>query len=197
MPYVNLSNVTESDGARSFDIEPGAYVLFVTRVEPHPEREYALFEWDVADGPDAMHYANANFPPKDVVSWKERALPMLKHKLHVLADANPGRLHAYADNKGKFAGITEFDNDQFDAFVGCVFGAVVRTRYYTNKSGEDKSAPEVGAWKSPDDIRAGKWTQMEPRDTRTGAKAKPAPAAPTKAAYDSSAADVYDEDVPF
>jgi len=162
MPNVNLSNVTESDGARSFDIEPGAYVLFVTRVEPHPEREYALFEWDVAEGPEAMHYANANFPPKDVMSWKERALPMLKHKLHVLADANPG-----FDAEGAFY------RDQWEQFSGKQFGAVVRKRLYTY-NGQDREAVEVGRWIAPEDVRAGKWKPMPPRDKRDKKPAQPA-----------------------
>ena len=196
MPRVNLSSVGESTGEFK-QLENGGYVVTITAVRSDPANQRIFIDLDIAEGPCAGFYRHSQYPLDDVMSYKETALGMLKHKLHVLADANPGRLHAYADNKGKFAGISEFDNDQFDAFVGCVFGAVVRTRLYTNGRGEDRSAPEVGAWKSPDDIRAGKWTQMEPRDTRTGAKAKPAPAAPTKAAYDSSAADVYDEDVPF
>lgn len=163
MPYVNLSNVTESDGARSFDIEPGAYVLFVTRVEPHPERQYAFVEWDVADGPDAMHYANSNFPPRDVVSWSERALPILKHKLHVLADANPG-----FDAEGAFY------RDQWEQFSGKQFGAVIRKRLYSKRDGSDGEGVEVGRWITPAEVRAGQWKPMEPRDTRTARPAQPA-----------------------
>lgn len=162
MPYVNLSNVTESDGARSFDIEPGAYVLFVTRVEVPEGRDYAFFEWDVAEGPDAMHYANANFQPRDVVSWSERALPMLKHKLHVLADSNPG-----FDAEGAFY------RDQWEQFSGKQFGAVIRKRLYTY-NGQDREAVEVGRWITPADVEAGRWQPMAPRDQRNAKPAQPA-----------------------
>ena len=134
----------------------------MTRVEVPEGRDYAFFEWDVAEGPDAMHYANANFPPRDVVSWKERALPMLKHKLHVLADSNPG-----FDAEGAFY------RDQWEQFSGKQFGAVIRKRLYTY-NGQDREGVEVGRWITPDEVRAGQWKPMEPRDTRTAKPAQPA-----------------------
>lgn len=177
MPRVNLSNVTESAGGRTPDIEPGAYVLYVTGVNPNYGAEYAFFQWDVAKGPEAMHYAQAEWPPRDVVSWKERALPMLKHKLHVLADSNPG-----------FDAETAFYDDDWDAFVGKCFGAVVRKRLYTDGNGNDREAVEVGRWITPADVEAGRWQPMAPRDQRD---AKPAaPAAPARPA-------MADEDIPF
>lgn len=175
MPRVNLSGVTASDGApRKFDIEPGGYVLFVTGVKPNYEKEYAFFEWDVAEGPDGLFYADANFPPRDVMSWKERALPMLKHKLNVLAEANPG-----FDAEGAFY------RDDWDAFRGKQFGAVIRKRYYTKGDGTDGEGIEVGRWLSPDEVRAGSFKPMAPRDTRTAK-----PKAPAKPA-------IATEDIPF
>lgn len=177
MPRINLSGVKASDGARKFDIEPGGYVLFVTGVKPNYDREYCFFEWDVAEGADRRFYEDAGFPPRDVLSWKEKAWPMLKHKLSVLSEANPG-----------FNAEAAFYNDDWGAFVGKVFGAVIRKRLYTKNDGTDGEGVEVGRWLSPDEVRAGSFRPMAPRDTR---ESKPAtPARPSRPA-------LADEDIPF
>ena len=205
MPYVNLSNVTESDGARSFDIEPGAYVLFVTRVEPHPEREYALFEWDVAEGPRKGAYAQSQYPPSDVLSWKESAFGMLKGKLHRIWQCNPQRLHASNDANGKFLMVDEFEAENFDALVGCRFGAVVRRRLYTagpnsKTPGADRTAIEVARYLTPDEYRDNDWPEslLQDRDQRD--KTQQAPVQQQVAQVPQTFGEVqglYDEDVPF
>ena len=173
MPRINLSSVNESTGERA-TLEPGGYVLKVTGVKHTPGDDKLFLEWDVAEGPDGLFYADANFPPRDVMSWKERALPMLKHKLNVLAEANPG-----FDAEGAFY------RDDWDAFRGKQFGAVIRKRLYTKNDGTDGEGIEVGRWLSPDEVRAGSFKPMAPRDTRT---AKPkAPARPA----------IATEDIPF
>lgn len=191
MPNIDMSGVQESSGGFE-QLEPGGYVCRITRVEPHPEREYAFFEWDVAEGPHARHFEGSEWPPRDVVSWKGKAVGMTKHKLHVLADANPGKLTPKLAADGSFAGVEEFDRDEWSRFIGLSFGAVVRRRLYTKKTGETGEGIEIGAWKSPEEIRAGDFKPMAARDSRElpqQVKAATAPAA--------AGSDVYDEDIPF
>lgn len=175
MPHINFSTIGEVTGERT-GIEPGGYVLKVTNVQYTPGEDKAWLEWDVAEGPMAGTYANTNWPPRDCMSWKQSALGMTKHKLKVLAEANPNRLHTLVDpTSHEFATVAEFEGEDWSAFVGCTFGAVVRKRLYTY-NGQDREAVEVGAWKSPQDIRDGNWKPMAPRDQRETHHDQPVPA---------------------
>ena len=119
---------------------------------------------------------------------------MLKHKLKVLAEDNPTKLHMLVDpSTHEFATVAEFDQDDFDAFVGCVFGAVVRRRLYTY-NGNDREAVEVGAFKRAQDIRDGNWKPMAARDQRETHHDQPFPQAARPAQQQAA---MYDSDVPF
>lgn len=183
MPKINWGAVEESAGGEGFRMpEPGGYVCRITRVEHVADRQYCRVYWDVAEGDCAGCFADSQWPPSDVMSYKPNALPMTKHKLHVLADDNPG-----------FRPSVAWDNDDWAAFEGKAFGAVLRKRLYTRRDGTDGEGVEIGAWKRADEIRSGQWRPMAPRDQRTTQAQRP-PMAPT---YDAKAADVYDEDIPF
>lgn len=184
------NEIEESTGAFS-DIEPGAYKLVITKVEPNEGMEYARIYWDVAEGPSKGAYAQSQFPPSDVLSWKDTALGMLKHKLHVLAESNAG-----------FQPTVAFDSDDWQAFVGKSFGAVVRKRLYTagprsKNPGADRESVEVAAWLMPDDLAAGKFSEnlLKPRDTR---EKQPQQAASVPDTYQpATTPDLYGEDIPF
>lgn len=200
-----LQGVQESAGGFA-DIEPGAYKLVVTKVEPVEHKEYVRIYWDVADGPHKGAYANAGFPPSDVLSWKETALGMLKMKLHRLYECNPQRLHATNDAEGKFLMVNEFDAGEFNALVGCRFGAVVRRRLYTagpnsKTPGADRTQMEIARYLTPDEFKAGDWPEslLEDRDQRDKAAAqKPQQPSVVQAPQGfGEVTGVYDEDVPF
>lgn len=186
-------DIEETSGGGFADIEPGAYVLVITKVEPHEGQEYARVYWDVADGPHKGNYAQSQYPPSDVLSWKEAAQGMLKHKLHRLADWNGG-----------FQPTVAFDNDQWGQFEGKRFGAVVRRRLYTagpnsKNPGADRTAIEVAAWLAPDEYEGGTWSQSLLRDRdqrdRDVARASVEHSMPTPPMEAVTA--VYDEDIPF
>lgn len=196
MPKLKKSwkDIEETSGGGFADIEPGAYILTITKVEPHESQEYARVFWDVADGPAKGNYAQSQFPPSDIMSWKETAQGMLKHKLHRLADWNQG-----------FQPTVAFDNDQWSLFVGKRFGAVVRRRLYTagpnsKNPGADRTAIEVAAWLKPDEYEGGTWNKslLKDRDQRDKdvAQASVEHSVPTPPSM-NAAADLYDEDVPF
>lgn len=184
-------DIEESTGGFA-DIEPGAYVLTITKVEPHESQQYARFFWDVAEGPMRGAYAKSQWPPSDVVSWKESVYGMLKHKMHVLADSNEG-----------FQPTVAFESDQWQQFVGKRFGAVVRRRLYTagpnsKEPGADRTQMEVAAWITPEQVASHDYSDalLKDRDQRdkdaTRQQAEQPVQAPTY-----QAPDVYAEDVPF
>ena len=176
MPRVDLTNVQESTGEYEMP-SPGGYVLKITRMEPHPEKKYVFVGWDIAEGPMADHYKDSQWPPNDVMSYTENALGILKHKLHVLADDNPG-----------FDAERAFNDDEWDAFRGKVFGAVLRLRLYTGKDGSDRTGIEIGRWYRTQEIRGGEFKPMPPRDTRD----KTTPTVPQPPRIE-----LADDDIPF
>ena len=182
MPLIDLTNTQENSGYKQ--LEAGAYVVRILSAEPVYGKEYLLIKWDVAEGPNAGFFARSQWPPKEYMSWKESALGLLKHRLHVLADANP-RLTVIKDHKGEFAGIEEFQKDNWGAFVGCIFGANVRKRIYEKDDGSIGEGVEIGAWLSLDEVRAGNVKPLAPRDTtsRAGQTTRPSqpPQAPVQA----------------
>ena len=205
-----LQGVQESTGGFA-DIEPGAYKLVITKVEPKEGEQYVRIYWDVAEGPRKGAYANAGFPPSDVLSWKDTALGMLKGKLHRIYLCNPQRLHATNDSEGKFLMVNEFDAGDFGALVGCRFGAVVRRRLYTagprsKTPGADKATVEVARYLTPEEFRDHDWPEslLEDRDQRDKTAQQPTigggqvvgAQAQVPASFDQTP-DLYGEDVPF
>ena len=151
------NEIEESTGGFS-DIEPGAYVLTVTGMDPHEPQEYVRLYWDVADGPHKGAYSQSQYPPSDVLSWKESAYGMLKHKLHALAEANTG-----------FQPTVAFESDDWNQFRGKRFYAVVRRRLYTagpnsNNPGADRISMEIAQWLNPEDFKAKNFNQSLLKD---------------------------------
>ena len=201
MPKLPWNTIQESTGTFS-DIEPGGYTLVITKAEPHESQQYVRFYWDVADGASKGAYAQSQWPPSDIMSWKDSVQGILKHKLHVLADSNPG-----------FQPTVAFDNDDWQAFVGKKFGAVVRKRLYTagpnsKNPGADKETVEVAGWFTPEQIAAHDYSDalMRTRDQRDKS------AAPAGGGYvgggqvvtsvpdsyqPAQQDDLYDESIPF
>lgn len=188
------NQIEESTGQFS-DIEPGAYVLVITKVDSMDSKQYARIYWDVAEGEHKGAYAQSQYPPSDVLSWKDNALGMLKHKLHVLADSNAG-----------FQPTVAFDNDDWKQFVGKRFGAVVRRRLYTagpnsKTPGADRTAIEVAAWLTPAQVAAHEYSDslLNDRDQRDKAQqsATQQPVVQAPADFGAAPMGVYDEDVPF
>ena len=187
------NSIQESTGTFS-DIEPGGYTLVITKVEPVERQQYARFYWDVAEGERKGAYSQSQWPPSDIVSWKDSVLGILKHKMHVLADSNPN-----------FQPTVAFDNDDWQAFVGKKFGAVVRKRLYTagpnsKNPGADREAVEIAAWLTPEQVANHDYSDalLKPRDQREQHPMGAAPSvAPVPQAFGTAPQGVYDEDVPF
>lgn len=128
------------------------------------------------------------------MSWKDSVQGILKHKLHVLADSNLN-----------FQPTVAFDNDDWQAFVGKKFGAVVRKRLYTagpnsKTPGADKETVEIAAWLTPEQVANHDYSDslLRPRDQREQHPMGAAPSvAPVPQSFGTAPQGVYDEDVPF
>jgi len=155
---IKWSDIEEMSGAGFSDIEPGLYELVITDCEAHEKDEYFQISWDVASGEFKGNYGNSQYPPTTRIYWKEKAVGFLKHRLHVLADWNPG-----------FKSTVAFETDKWDEFKGKKFGAVVRRRLYTagpnsNNPGADRISMEIAQWLSPEDFKAKNFNQSLLKD---------------------------------
>lgn len=173
MPNIDLSNVQESKGGSgSYTLEPGAYVMTIIDYEIQNARQYVRLRFDVAEGPRKGTYANAQWPISDVMSWKDAAKPMLKQKLRVLTESNPG-----------WDAYDAFTNDRWGEFLGKVVGAVVRTRLYTKKDGTDGEGCEIYQLCTIEQVASGDFVVPGPKDDRKGWRDEDAaPNPPTAAA---------------
>lgn len=170
MPNIDLSNVRESSGGGSYNLEPGGYVMEVIDYEIQNARQYVRLRFDVAEGPRKGTYANAQWPISDVMSWKEAAKPMLKQKLRVLSESNPG-----------WNAEDAFINDRWGEFLHKRVGAIVRGRKYTKKDGSDGEGCEIYQLCSVEQVAAGDFVVPGPKDDRKGSKADAAPNPPVAA----------------
>lgn len=204
-----LAGVKESKGGFE-ELEPGAYKLVITKAEPMHRGEYVRIYWDVADGEHKGIYASSQYPPTDVLSWKDSALGMLKHKQRVLCQCNPRSLTAVSDDNGEFVGCKEFvdhvDNKgSFGFLVGLRFGAVVRRRLYTagpnsKAPGADRTSIEIARYLSPQQYADHDWPEslLKDHDQRDKMATETGHEVTSAATYQQSASiDLYDEDVPF
>lgn len=201
-----LQGVQESTGSGFADIEPGAYKLVITKVEVVKQSKYVRIYWDVAEGPHKGNYEKSQYPPSDVLSWKETAQAMLKGKLHRIYLCNQQRLHQILDEDGKFLIIDEFENEDFNALVGCRFGAVVRRRLYTAGAGSktpgaDRTTVEIARYLSPDEFKNNDWSKklLQDNDQRDNAgRAQEQRVEQVPSTFNPSATpDLYDEEIPF
>lgn len=158
MPNIDLSNVQESSGGGgSYTLEPGGYVMQVIDYEIQGMRQFVRLKFDVAEGPRKGTFANAMWPISDVMSWKDSAKPMLKQKLRVLAESNPG-----------WDAMDAFIHDRWGDFMGKRVGAIVRTRYYTKRDGSDGEGCEIYQLCTVEDVERGDFVVPGPKDDRKG-----------------------------
>ena len=188
MPNINWDDVTESSGGGASILPSGAYKCIITSAEFVKTKKGAaalLVLWDVADGEHKGHFSdsffdNKPFRHKDYLMLEGKALGVTKHKLHVLADANPS-----------FKPTVAIGQDQAQPFVGKTCYLLLQERKYTYNR-RDQSEVNVVRWLSPEEFRAGDFKVPDTIDERV-ASPSPAPvAAPT-----APAIELADEDLPF
>lgn len=188
MPNINWDDVTESSGGGASVLPSGAYKCVITSAEFVKTKKGAaalLVLWDVADGEHKGHFSDSFFDNKpfrhnDYLMLEGKALGVTKHKLHVLADANPG-----------FKPTVAIGQDQAQPFVGKTCYLLLQERKYTY-NGRDQSEVNVVRWLSPDAYSDGDYKVPETLDEREAQAAPAAVHAPS-----APVTDVADDDIPF
>lgn len=189
MPHVNWGDVEEQRAGSGIQTLPsGAYRCVITAAKyvTTKKGESALMVvWDVAEGEHKGHFSDKFFEGKDFrhndyLMLEGRGLGIAKHKLHALADANPG-----------FVPSTYIEQDQAQPFAGKTVYLLLQERKYTY-NGRDQSEVNVVDWLSPDEFRSGDFKVPDTIDDR---EASPSPA--PVAAPSALPIEIADEDLPF
>lgn len=193
MPRIDWSNIEENKGAGGIQTLPsGAYVCAVTGASYETSKKgdpMLTLLFDIADGPyrgffSGDFFANKPFRHSDRLMLAGKGLGFTKHKLHCLADWNPG-----------LKPTALIDTDQTAPFVGKRCCLLIQERKYTY-NGRDQSEANVVGWLSPEEFRAGDFTVPETKDERNAAPA-PVQAPVAAPVAPAPAPDLADEDIPF
>ena len=203
MRPINLSNIAEKAEGEFNRLKPGAYQCAIMEVEDFPEKEYLRLLVDIVTGEYKDYfsddfYADKPFAHSIIMSYKDSALGMLKGRLHVITDCNPG-----------FDAEAAFGAGKEQMLVGKAVGVVFREEeYYNRKTGEF----EMGGARPDrlcrlDEIDDPKNASPKPRtlsDSQKRAALARAGEDPDEwlrakrlGAQGVKSADVYDDDIPF
>ena len=194
---LDLSNVVASTG--DFEAVPeGAYVCEVTEANDNLAKEYLELVFDIAEGPYKGTYSDEwarehAFAHRVILSYKDTAAGILKGKLKVLTDSNPG-----FDAEAAYLGSC--DNPALlGLFVGKRFGLSMLWDYYTTKDGATKPLDNP----RPDWMHAKMCTAQAVRDgsvtppKRKERNTPPEPAAASMSGAQLASSGEVDDGIPF
>lgn len=159
MRPLNFTNIKESAEGDFPRLEPGAYVCAITAVDDFPDKEYLRVLVDIIKGEHANYFSDEFYLDKPfahsiIMSYKDAAMPMLKGRLHVITDCNPGFDAEAALNAG---------NEQM--LVGKAVGVVFREEeFFNKKTGEfEMGSPRPDRLCRLDELEREKNAQPKPK----------------------------------
>lgn len=196
MKPIDLNNVVESAEGGFNRLKPGAYPCAIMKVEDVPDKEYLRVLVDIVAGEykdyfSADFYADKPFARSMIFSYKETALPMLKGRLHVITDCNPG----FDAEAAIFSGKEQL-------LVGKAVGVVFREEeYYDKKTGEFKmGSARPDRLCRLDELDLDKNANPKPKmlsDQRKREAMERAGTRPVGGGKTVKSSDIYDDDIPF
>ncbi len=158
MRHVNWGSVTASGDGDFKRLEPGPYVAKVVTMTDKPEKEYVELVYDIAEGPRAGFYSDNwglqhPYAHHIFLSYKDKALGMLKGRLEAIQASNPG-----------FDPFAAWDAGRLDMFAGRVLGINLQEEEYERSDGETGTRLNVCQVVPAQDVRDGK---VKPRAKKT------------------------------
>lgn len=167
MRHVNWGNVSASSDGDFKRLEFGPYVAKVVTMTDKPEKEYVELVYDIAEGPRAGFYSDDwglqhPYAHHVFLSYKDKALGMLKGRLEAIQSSNPG-----------FDPFAAWDAGRLDMFAGRVFGINLQEEEYERSDGEIGTRLNVCQVVPAQDVRDGK-VRARPKKTLDGKAPKAA-----------------------
>lgn len=182
MRNINWGDVTASADGDFQRLPAGPYVVRIISMQDVPDREYVELVYDIAEGEHAGYYSDDwgiahPYAHHIFLSYKDRALGMLKGRLEAIQDSNPG-----------FDPFAAWDAGRFDMFANRVLGVNLREEEYRKGdgsiavlgNGERATRLSVCQVVSAKKVRDGE-VKAKPRKTIEGGTAQAAQSAPADA----------------
>ena len=199
MRSVNFNEVeATAEGSTYQQLPAGAYVCSIIAMEDFADKKYVRMMVDIIQGEHANYFSDKFYADKPwshsiVLSYKDKALGMLKGRLQTIAGCNPGFDPEAAWNAGNL-----------NMFVGKAVGVVFRAEEYLDKkTGEFKiGSPRPDRMCLLTDLMDPKNADPLPKTLKDEAKRQMLKDAGFSPVLDKSGdaapqVDLYAEDVPF
>jgi hypothetical protein len=175
MRSLNWNNITASSDGDFERLPAGPYVARITSMTDVPDREYVEVVYDIAEGPKAGFYSDAwgqshPYAHHFFMSYKERALGMLKGRLEAIAASNPG-----------FDPFAAWDAGRTEIFVNRLVGINLQEEEYRRNDGEIGTRLNVCQIVDANSVRNGK---VKPRPKKALDGGRPQQPASTAPAWD-------------
>ncbi len=150
MRHVNWGNVSASSDGDFERLEPGPYVAKVVTMTDKPEKEYVELVYDIAEGPRAGFYSDDwglqhPYAHHVFLSYKDKALGMLKGRLEAIQSSNPG-----------FDPFAAWDAGRLDMFANRLLGVNLQEEEYETKDGDVRTRLNACQVVPAQDVRDGK-----------------------------------------
>lgn len=149
----------EASGEGSFDrLEPGAYVGTITAMTDEESKQYVRMLFDIAEGKHKGFFSDDFYKDKPwahqmILSYRDKALPMLKGRMETINRCNPG-----------FDAMAAFDAN-LSLFAGKRVGLVMREEEYFDKKSETFKMGSARCFRlcSIEDVASGKYASVKPK----------------------------------
>ena len=184
-PLTNYKNTTPT--ANIGRLAPGGYVVRITEVIDHDDKEYLEIRYDITDGPEAGRFSDPFYADKPYAHrfsrfYSDRSMGDFKAFIQMIDTCNGTKFDAELD-AGK--GFRE------QKLVGKLIGIILREEEYRTNRGDIKTKLEVYKVLEVEKVVKGEYTvpDLKPLKEDPSAGMKPAPEVPF--------ANLSDEDIPF
>lgn len=208
MAYTPISKIERKElGGGSPLLPPGAYICIITdaRLSKSKKGDMALLvTWDVAEGEHKGHFGGAEFGHTEWLMLEGGGAPYAAARLDKVTAANSVPPVSFDAAATADAAAAAYDQSgrigemPVPLFIGRAIGLVVGIEESDYK-GSTRERNFVDRWITPDEVRAGKYTDSKGavHDVRIPEKRverKQQPTQPAQATQDSLLAD---EEIPF
>lgn len=181
MKSFNWDSITATSDGEFRRLAPGPYVAKIVRADDFPNREYVEVVFDIAEGKDAGFYSDdwgVGHPAAHhfFMSYKDKALGMLKGRLEAIGASNPG-----------FDPFAAWDAGRIRMFEGRLVGINLQEEEYEGNDGEIRTRLNVCQVVDASKVRSG---EIKPRERKKLAGKQPSKPA-------ARPAEVYSGEIPF
>lgn len=182
MRNINWTSVQASTDGGFEKLPAGPYVVRIEYMEDYPQREYVELVYDIAEGEHKGYYSDDwgkshPYAHHLFLSYKDRALGMLKGRLEAIQQSNPG-----------FDPFAAWDAGNLALFNGKLLGVNLQEEEYRRNDGDIATRLNVCQVVPADKVRAG---EVRARDV------KRLDGATDQSAQAASVPGVFDGPLPF